>query len=269
MNAAARPEGLFVSVSQLKLWMRCPRAYEYRYVRGATPEFLPMALAFGTAVHAALGHHYGWVMKGSPAPVEESKQRFIDSMTVARTGPVPLQEDEDGDSWDALIAKGLGMVEVALAHPLASSKVLAVEKSFTVDLYDPATGEVLEEKLTGVIDLVIEEDGHPTIVEHKTSARKYSADQLLYDVQPSAYSYGAEFMGWPEFGLKFNVITKTKVPAVQVEELRRDENDIEDFLHTAVGVLKAIDNGISFPIRGWGCKGCPFKARCRASGAGQ
>ncbi len=27
------------------------------------------------------------------------------------------------------------------------------------------------------------------------------------------------------------------------------------------------DAGISFPIRGWACRGCQFKARCKAAGA--
>lgn len=70
-----------------------------------------------------------------------------------------------------------------------------------------------------------------------------------------------------DVGLKFNVVTKTKTPAVQVESLRRDDNDIEDFLRTAVGVLAAVDAGISFPIRGWACRGSQFKARCKAAGS--
>jgi hypothetical protein len=36
-------------------------------------------------------------------------------------------------------------------------KVVAVEEPFTVDLHHPDTGELLEEKLTGVLDLVVEE----------------------------------------------------------------------------------------------------------------
>ena len=268
MNAYTRPEGLFLSVSQIKAWLRCPRAYEYRYVRGAEAEFVPMPLAFGSAFHEALAHHYGWLKAGEASPsLDASKQRFVDSFTAARNGDVPLQHADDGETFDLLQAKGLEMVQAALTHPLAQSTVLAVEESFTVDLHHPDTGEVLDIKLTGVVDLVIEEDGHRTIVEHKSSARKYTADQLMFDVQPSAYAYAAGQLGWGDVGLKFNVITKTKLPAVQVEDLRRDDNDLEDFLRTAVGVLAAVEAGISFPIRGWACRGCQFKARCKAAGA--
>jgi hypothetical protein len=268
VNAYTKPEGLFFSVSQLKSWLRCSRAYEYRYIRGADPEFVPVPLAFGSAFHEALAHHYRWLKAGEPSPsLEASKQRFVDSFTAARNGPVPLQNhDDEGESFELLQAKGLAMVEAALVHPLASSKVVAVEQTFTVDLHHPDTGEVLDVKLLGVVDLVIDE-GHRTIVEHKTAARKYTADQLMFDVQPSAYAYAAGQMGWGDVGLKFNVVTKTKVPAVQVEDLRRDDNDIDDFLRTAVGVLTAVEAGVSFPVRGWGCKGCQFKARCRSAGA--
>ncbi len=228
-----------------------------------------MPLAFGSAFHEAMAHHYGWLKAGEASPsLEASKQRFVDSFLAARNGPVPLQNDDDeGETFDLLMAKGLGMVQVALTHPLASSKVLAVEQTFTVDLHHPDTGEVLDIKLLGVVDLVIDDEGTRTIVEHKTSARKYTADQLMFDVQPSAYAYAAGQLGWGDVGLKFNVVTKTKTPAVQVEDLRRDDNDIEDFLRTAVGVLAAVDAGISFPIRGWACRGCQFKARCKAAGA--
>ena len=42
----------------LKTWLRCPRQYELKYVRGFEPEMVPRALAFGSAFHAALARHY-------------------------------------------------------------------------------------------------------------------------------------------------------------------------------------------------------------------
>ena len=59
MNAYTRPEGLFVSVSQIKAWLRCPRAFAYRYKQGADPEIVPLPLAFGSAFHLGLAAHYG------------------------------------------------------------------------------------------------------------------------------------------------------------------------------------------------------------------
>lgn len=265
MNAPVGVEGLHFSVSQMKAWLMCPKKYEYRYVTGAEPEFVPIPLAFGSAFHSALAHHHGWVQRGEPAPVDEVKQRFVDTLTLAKNGPVPLQLDEDGGGFEEALAKGLQMLDVTLAHPSAHpEKVLGVEVPFIVDLYDVETGEVLDEKLKGFVDLVVQEDGHRVVVEHKTSAKKFSLDQLVYDTQLAAYAFAAEQLGWGEVGLRFSVTTKTKTPAMQIEDVRRDDGDVADFLRTAAGVLKAIDAGISFPVRGWACRSCPYKSRCSA-----
>jgi CRISPR/Cas system-associated exonuclease Cas4 (RecB family) len=263
VKGATKQEGLVFSVTQANTYLGCPRKYEYRYVRGVEPTVVPVALAFGVAFHSALAHHYGWLMRGSPASVKEVQDRFTESLRQAAEGKVPLQQDEDSASVEELRAKGLTMLEVALAHPSAMpEKVLAVEEPFTVELHHPDTGELLEEKLTGVLDLVVEEDGHRVLVEHKTAARKWTADQLAFDTQLSAYAFAAGQLGWGDVGLRFSVTTKTKTPAMQVEDVRRDEGDVADFLRTAVGVLKAIDAGVYFPIRGWQCRTCPYRTRC-------
>lgn len=262
MNAQLTVEGLHFSVTQLKTWLMCPRKFEYRYVAGFEPEFVPMALAFGAAFHSALAYHYQWLLRSEPAPVEEVKCRFVDATRLAKAAGVHLQEDEDSMSYEDSVQKGLQMLDVALNHPSVQGKVLAVEQPFTVDLFDVASGEVLDERLKGVIDLVLEEDGHRVLVEHKTSSKRYSADQLRFDTQLSGYAFAAEQMGWGDVGLRFSVTTKAKVPQVQVEDVRRDDGDMADFLRTAVGVLKAVDAGISFPIRGWACRSCPYRARC-------
>lgn len=266
MNAPVPQDALQFSVTQMKTWQLCPKKFEFRYVLGVEPEFVPLPLAFGSAFHSALAYHYQWLMRGEPAPVDEVKQRFVDAFTLAKNGAVPLREDEDGTGFVLAEAKGLQMLDVTLAHPSAvPKKVVGVEQSFTVDLYDAKSGELLDEKLRGVIDLIVEEDGHRVLVEHKTSSKKYTLDQLTYDTQLSGYAFAAEAQGWAEVGLRFSVTTKTKSPQLQIEDVRRDEGDMTDFLDTALGVLTAISAGISFPIRGWACRSCPFRRHCERS----
>lgn len=65
-----------------------------------------------------------------------------------------------------------------------------------------------------------------------------------------------------EVGLRYQVITKTKKPAIYIEDIRRDEQDEADFLSVVIGVLKAIDAGVSYPVRGWQCRSCPYQAAC-------
>ena len=138
-----------------------------------------------------------------------------------------------------------------------------VEHAFSVGIHAPDTGQALEERLNGVVDLVIIEDGHRIICEHKTSARRYSQSQMTVDFQPTAYLFAAQQLGWgQEIGLRYQVLTKTKAPALQIENVVRDEQATDDFLRTVLGVLRAIDAGAFFPIRGWACKSCPFGYSC-------
>jgi putative RecB family exonuclease len=265
MAAAPRVEGLYTSVSQMKCWLRCPRQFELKYVRGVTPAFVPVAFAFGTAIHAALGAYYGeQKISGTPLRLDRVLDVFREAWARQVEGNIPLQEDEDEEFVpNLLVDKGVSMLHAF--HESASQRpveVEDVEKKFEIEIFDPDTGEVLEEKLVGVIDLVAVETGRRVIWEHKTSARKYGEDQLRWDQQVCAYAMACRELGLGEVGIKFQILTKTKVPAIQIAEVTRTPADEDDFLRTVRGVLKAIDAGVSFPIRGWQCHGCPYQGPC-------
>lgn len=251
---------LHVSVSQIKAWLRCPRQYELRYVRGEAPELVPKALVFGSAFHAALATHYMAIKETGKAPsMEELLECFRSTWAEKANGGVPLEADDDDDDPLDLAVRMLSTLAVN-----DNVEVLAVEEPISAALHSPDTGELLEERLTGFIDLVVMEDGRPVVVEHKTSGKKYGHDQLNHDIQLSAYQLAMVQRGWSEVGLRFQVFTKTKKPAVQVEDVVRDEHDEDDFLRTAVGVLRAIDAGVFFPLRGWQCRSCPYRRRCES-----
>lgn len=257
-------DGLHVSVSQIKTWLRCPRQYELKYVRGFKPESVPRALAFGSAFHSALAHYYTAKKNTTAAATaDELVEVFRAAWTENTSGSIPIEtaNDDAADPMD-LGGKMLGAFAEHAAND--TSEVLAVEEPFTSTLRDPDSGEVLEEVLTGYIDLIVLEDERPVVVEHKTSAKKYGADQLRFDVQPTGYQHAMHERGWRDVGLRFQIVTKTKTPQVQVEEIMRDQADELDFLRTAVGVLRAIDAGVFFPIRGWQCRGCQYRRRCGA-----
>jgi putative RecB family exonuclease len=260
------PEGLYTSVSQMKCWLKCPRAFELKYIRGVAPAFVPVNLAFGSAIHEALAAYYGEIKStGSPLRRDLVLDVFRTAWEKATDATVPLQADEDGDEPSLVVDKGVSMLHAFHEHAarFPTLNVEAVELAFTVPLHDPDSGDQLEEALTGFIDLVVVEDGKRVVVEHKTAVRKYGADQLQFDLQVSGYKLAAREAGMGEVGLRFQIITKTKVPAIQVADVQRDAGDELDFVRTAVGVLRAIDSGVSYPIRGWACRGCQFAHACR------
>jgi hypothetical protein len=185
--AAPQFDGLYISVSQIKTFAMCPMKYRLHYVEGVDPAFVPLPLAFGTAFHRALGFYYSTTADTGNVPALDDVVGVLrESWSIAAAGPVPLQADED-ERFDP-IDRGAAMLKVFHEHVAAGPPpvVESVEGSFSVDLHDPDTGQVLEEKLVGLWDTIVREDNRSVILEHKTSARKYGADQLRFDIQPSA-----------------------------------------------------------------------------------
>jgi CRISPR/Cas system-associated exonuclease Cas4 (RecB family) len=256
------PDGPYVSVSQIKTWLLCPRRYELRYIRGIAPAFVPVNLAFGSAFHEALAGYYNEIkVTGVPLRRDLVLDTFRAAWARAAEGDVSLQADEDDADPGVMIDKGVSMLH-AFYEQAGTPIVEAVEHGFTITLHDVDTGEPLEEQLVGTMDLLIREEGRVVVVEHKTAARKYTADQLAFDLQLTAYQIAARESGLGEVALRFQVVTKTKVPAVQVVDILRDDQAEADFVRTATGVLKAIDSGVSYPVRGWQCRGCPYESPC-------
>ena len=259
---------LHVSVSQVKQYLRCPRQYFLQRVRGVEPAFMPVALAFGSAFHAALSFFYGMIKAtGAAPPLDATTEVFLDAWRNSSDGPLPLQaEDEESGVIDHE-AKGTAMVAAFYDHAASSPvEVVAVERGFSVALHDPDTGVQLEETLVGAFDLVLRENDKHVVVEHKTSKRKFSSDQLRYDHQVTAYKRAAVQLGLGVVGVRFQVITKATRPAVQIVDVERDAQDEDDFMRTVVGVLRAIDVGAFYPIRGWQCRGCQHAHACGGGG---
>jgi len=264
----AAGDGLHISVSQIRTYLKCSRLYELRYVRGATPAFKPTAFAFGSAFHAALAQFYVAVKEdGTPPPLGLVTYAFRDAWERELEGDPPLQTDEDEpDDKNQLVDKGVAML--ALFHEQASKvvagvEVESVEKPFAVAIHDPDTGEVQDENLVGAFDLVVNDGRRRTIVESKTSARKYGEDQIRWDIQPTGYQLAAKQMGLGKVGVQYQVVTKTKTPSLQVIELERSTEDQEEFLRVAIGVMRGVDAGVFVPVRSWACRGCPFAHVCR------
>lgn len=253
---------LHISVSQVRQWLRCPRQYQLARVLGIEPAFVPAPLAFGSAIHEALAHFYHEHMAGHTPTLGHMVEHFEAAWHGAAHGVVPLRLDED-ETWDGLCDKGGRMLAAFVAAQREPPVVEAVELPFEVELHNPVTGEVLEERFVGAIDAVVREGDRSVLLEHKTAARRYGADDLRFNIQMSAYKMAARHIGMgDDVGLRFHVITKAAKPMVQFADVERDSNDEADFLATVVGVLRAIDNRVVHPIRGWQCSTCPFSHAC-------
>ncbi len=250
-----------LSVSQLKCFVQCPRRFKYRYIDRLEPAFRAVALAFGSAWH----HTIGYALLGHSEDKESNNGELHDHLRDglhaelrAPGPPVLFDNDEDEGS---LVDKAIQMLDVFVAEVPLPDKVFGVEVAFSIDLSDPVTGEP-PTPLIGGIDAIVQENGKPAIWELKTAKRKWSQDQLDFDLQPSAYRLGAHSLGYDDVGLELLITTKSKTPAVQRVGLVRGDADECDLVATAVGVSRAVDAGVDFPLRGWSCRGCPYGGAC-------
>ena len=100
---AADRAALHVSVSQVKLYTRCPKAYEMRHVLGAKPEHRSANLVLGTAVHTGLAGFYQALKDGVMPADEEVIEAASLSLEEAMKQDPPILL-EDGETLADLLA---------------------------------------------------------------------------------------------------------------------------------------------------------------------
>lgn len=79
-RARARPSGIraYISPSRLNLWLKCPLAFQFRYVADIKTSTTP-ALFLGKTVHAALEFFYKSLQSGTVATAEEVGRYLVDA----------------------------------------------------------------------------------------------------------------------------------------------------------------------------------------------
>ena len=252
-EARKRPH---LSASQLRTYIACSEQYLHRYVLRTRPSHRSSALAFGTAFHAALAAFYRQLQAdGTKLTAEGMKAAFdADFARQLAAGDVLFKDDEE--DADSLRTKAHQMLEVFKDDGLAPDHVLGVEVPFSIEL------EGHKETLVGALDLVCRHEGKVLIVEHKTAARRKSEADLRNDLQASVYAMAGGELGLADAEVVFQVVTKAKTPAVQIEAAPRSKYRLGELELMVDGVLAGVRAGVHYPVRSWMCGGCPYQHTC-------
>ena len=253
-----------LSVAQLKTFIQCPRKYFLQYIERAAPSHRSAALAFGSAWHSTIDE---WLINSSqdaPVPNAELHEVFKAALEqeLLREGP-PVLFDDDQEDLGRLVGTGMRMVDAFVRAVPLPAKVIGVEIPFGLTLVDPTTGEVLPVPLIGSIDALVVEGGETSLWELKSGKRRWSSDQVEYDLQPTAYVQAARELGEEPDAVKLIVATKSSQPDIQVERLVRRRSDEEDLFATAASVVRGVHAGVDHPVRSWSCRTCPYTGACR------
>lgn len=248
-----------LSHSRISSFLTCGLKWKFHYVDRLRPEFTPAALAFGVAFHEAAEEALAGLMVDA-APGVPQLVAVVARSLDEQNADVPIQFADEGGK-DAMLELATRMLTAWIAWPRPPARILAVEQDFELSL---APGLP---PLVGRIDIIEEHEDHVLVIDVKTSAKKWSTQQVD-EHAPQLILYGhavkklAAELGKP-VRMAYEVITKTKVPTVERYSIEQTTDSIERQAKIAGLVVSAVKTGIFIPQPGWQCATCPYAGPCR------
>jgi RecB family exonuclease len=213
-------------------------------------------MAFGTSVHAAVEwFHKERISAGRPE-LAQVLQVFDADWYAQNTEPLVFSERE---SKDSLAEKGRAMLQLYV-ESANGTKPIAVEQPWELDLADPETGELLDVRLRGIIDLVEEGD---VLVDLKTAGRTLESGGLERHLQLSTYALAYLLIHGSIPKLRLDMLLKTAKPRLERHETTRSLDDLVWTARLIQEVWAAIETEHFFPNPSWRCSECEYFAHCQ------
>jgi len=250
-------EKKYLSFTQLNMFLRCPRQYEFRYIQGLKKP--PSgAMIQSKTWHQTLEKNYKQKINSNiDIPLKDMKEYYATQYDEAiYSEEIAFEEDENPAKL-----KDQGIIIVETHHKIIAPKVqpVNVEEEFLISL-----GEEFPFDLKGIWDLIESDD---TIVDNKAYKRTPGQEEIDKNLQFTLYSLGYRASRKKiEKNLRMDGIIKTKQPkAVQIKTSRTNE-DCRWLLNLIEKVAEAIKSGIFYPNpTGFLCnpKFCGYWEKCR------
>jgi hypothetical protein len=252
-----------MSVHSLKTFLDCPRKWRLKYIDRVQPAFRPVALAIGSAIHEGVGHALIGYAKHGTLDRESARGACHGALFRELHGDGPPVLFDDDETEENLRDSTSRMLDAVLDDLPRPQEVLGVEVGFQIELHDPDTGEALPVPLIGSVDALVIEAGETICLELKTAKRRWTEDQITFDLQLTAYRRALRQLGHPGVRPRLVVVTKSKTPVVQTAMPHRGPQHERDLEATAASVTRAVRAGVDHPVRGWACKTCAFAGACK------
>ena len=240
----------------------CSLQWYFERVERLKKPFVSHALSIGTCIHRTLSKSLGKFASGASPEVDFYKDMFSEMWkkeNERQTIRFPARDD-----YESLAEKGRNMIQCVLDNVDPEEKILSISQAFCVPVRSP-DGVVIKSPLIGEYDLVVERDGKPVIVDWKTAARKWAAGQAHKSFQATVYSYAWNQMHNERPEIRFDVVTKTKVPSFEQHSTRRTESSEQRMALMISKAQKIIEHELFYPAEtGFYCNDCPYKEPCKA-----
>jgi len=240
-----------ISVTQLKMYLRCPLQYKFHYIDGLKiPP--PSTITLGKTIHQTLEENFSQKIKTQKdLPLEYLKDYFSDIWDI-ESKETQFEEDEKPGK-----VKDEGINLVSIYHKTHSPQIIpiSVEEEFELEFANSPL------KLKGYIDLI---DKNHTIIDHKVKSRSMNKQDAEQDLQLTAYYLAYKIKNQkPPQSLRFDVIVRTKTSKIQQITLNKTDEDTTRFLKILTQVTKAIKSGIFYPNESFYCNVCGYRELCK------
>jgi len=226
-----------LSVSQIKMFLRCPMQYEFGYIKGIKRPPAGVMIV-GSAYHNAVASDLKYKKdSGSLLREKDIIDIFSDSFE-SQVNQKKTEEDGDSEEFEEIDwgednpgnAKDIGTRLAILYHKEWVPNIMPV----LVEEYQ--TVEIAGVKFVLISDVVTEDK----IIDHKVTTRMYSDSFLASDIQATAYYYVHKKP------FEFHLALKQKELKIKPAYTERNNNDCKFFETVVSRVNKAIESGI-FP----------------------
>ena len=236
----------------------CSLQWSFQRIYRLKPAFTAITLAFGSAYHRVMEHIATVRKEGSTLIKDDACALFQDlwERQVAENGNIRF---DDEITQDTCAEQGRNMIGCYVDSIDPAEEVVAVNQVFAV----PVAGN--EKPLIGEIDLVVRRNGKLTVVDWKTSGKRWPKDKAGKDWQPTAvlFAYEQTHGILPEF--RFDVVTKTKTPVFEQHVTTRKQDQFQRFTRM-VNLMESMVKAEHFcpNEQSFYCGGCPFGDACKA-----
>ncbi len=240
-----------LSITQLKMYLRCPLQYEFRYIKGL--KIPPTgALVLGQSVHEGIAFNYtNKLFTSEDLPLEAVLDKFSDCWTANSAKAVFEPNEKPGTFKD----DGIGLLTSYQASVAPAIQPIQVEREFQLQL---PFGSMLK----GFIDLI---DDKLRIIDHKTTRRAMAEGAAEKEIQLTGYAWAYRSLyGKPESGLRLDVMVRGSKPKLQHLSTTRTEKQVDQFIKTLERVHVAIQSGLFYPVDNFLCGYCGYAEMCKA-----
>ena len=258
-----RPHWSFSSINGLINF--CSLKWAFQYVYREEPLFTPVALVFGSVYHKALTFAFGRMARGEEVTSIECTELFADLLSRKLADCEPEIRLGETDTIDSLIGCGQRIIAAYLESVDTVETIHAVSVPFSVPLR-ATDGTIAGKPLIGEFDLTVSaKDGTYTVVDWKTSSRRWPETRARTDLQATCYLFAHWMSVHEEARFRFDVVTKAKQPACEKYVTRRDPHSFDRLVHMVVALERLIQAEAFTPQDGsWECRDCPYSLACQS-----